>query len=156
MEEYEKAKKLAAGYVAARMYTCREIEERLIRKKISAETAERVVSEFASAGILDDREYAKAYVYQAIKLEYKGAYRIRQELYLKGVARSITDDVLENTEDDIIASLKEYVSLHGFADRVETRRDLEKLKAKLARRGYSPSEIKNCLWEYEFNFKEEY
>lgn len=155
MEEYEKAKKLAAGYVAARMYTCREIEERLIRKKISAETAERVVSEFASAGILDDREYAKAYVYQAIKLEYKGAYRIRQELYLKGVARSISDDVLENTEDDIIASLKEYVSLHGFADRVETRRDLEKLKAKLARRGYSPSEIKNCLSEYEFNFKEE-
>ena len=155
MNEYEKAKKLAAGYVAARMYTCSEVAERLIRKKTDREIAEKVVSDFAAAGILDDKEYAKAYVSEAIRLGGKGVYRIRQELYKKGVSGSIIDEALKDCEEDTLDALKEYVRLHGFCERVTSRNDLEKLKARLARRGYSLSEIKKCLSEYEFDFSEE-
>ena len=39
MEEYDRAKRAAASLVSSRMYTCREVEERLRRKKISRDVA---------------------------------------------------------------------------------------------------------------------
>lgn len=153
---YEKAKRIASGYVGARMYTCHEIEERLVRKKIDKETAEKVVCDFASAGLLDDREYAKLYVSEAVRLSGKGMYRIRQELMRKGVAKGIIDDVCGECEDDTYSALKEYVESRGLCDGITTRRDLEKLKARLARRGYSLSEIKKCISEFEIHFEDEY
>lgn len=154
MDIYEKAKKLAAGYVSARMYTCREIEDRLRRKGIDKEIAERVVCDFLSAGILDDRLYAEAYVSEATRLGGKGAYRIRQELYAKGVARDIIDDAIEGIEEDTFEVLCEYVDSRNLCAGITTRRDLEKLKARLARRGFSSSEIRECLNRYKFELEE--
>lgn len=149
MDTYEKAKKIAANYISARMYTCREIEERLLRKKIERDVAERVVSDFAAAGILDDRLYAQMYVKEAVSFGGKGAFRIKQELYKKGVARSIIDDVCGDIEEDTYAALCEYVESHRLCEGITSRNDLEKVKARLARRGFSSSEIRRCLSEYK-------
>ena len=154
MDEYTKAKKLAAALVAARMYTCREIFTRLCRKGISEDVAEKVVSDFCNAGILDDKAYAEAYVQDAISLGQKGAYRIKQELYSKGIASSIIDEACENAEVDTYSALCNYVEMHGLCDNVTSKNDLEKLKAQLVRRGFSLVEIKRCLSEYEFDFRE--
>ncbi len=154
MDIYEKARGIAANYIGARMYTCREIEDRLRRKGIDKDTAEQVVADFAKIGALDDRLYAEAYVNQAIRLSAKGAYRIRQELYAKGVARSIIDDVLADTSEDTEAALSEYIESHRLCENISSRRDLEKLKARLARRGFSPSEIRECLGKYDFELED--
>lgn len=155
MDTYEKAKKLASGLVAQRMYTCKEVEDRLKRKKIDAETAERVVAEFAECGILDDKLYASAYIEDAVRLGVKGIFRIKQELYSKGVARGIIDYACENCEEDTLSVLRDYVEARHLCDGITTRRDFEKLKARLARRGFSSSEIKECLSEYSFDFSDE-
>ena len=156
MYNFEKAKKIAAGYIGARMYTCREIEDRLIRKGIDKETAESVVSVFAENGILDDREYARLYVSEAVRLGCKGMFRIKKELYLKGVASSIVESVCAETEEDTYSALKEYVESRSLCKNITSRKELEKLKAKLARRGYSLSEINKCISEYEIHFEDEY
>lgn len=156
MYTYEKAKKIAAGLVGSRMYTCREIEDRLRRRKIEPEVAEQVVADFAAAGILDDRAYAEAYVTQSVRLGAKGMYRIRQELYAKGVARSIIDSVCSESEEDTLSAVCEYVESRRLYEGITTRRDLEKLKARLARRGFSPSEVRECLSKYNFEFEDEY
>lgn len=154
---YDKAKRIAANLIGFRMYTCREIEERLLRKKIDRETAERVVCEFAAAGALDDRAYAEAYVEESVKLGGKGMYRIKQELYKKGVAKSIVESVCADTdEDSTYSALCEYVESRRLCDGVTSRKELEKLKARLARRGYSYSEIRKCLDEYDFTFDDEF
>ncbi len=154
MDTYEKAKKIAAGYVSARMYTCREIEDRLRRKGIESSIAEQVVSDFAGAGILNDRQYAEAYVSQAVRLDGKGVYRIKQELYAKGIAKSIADDVCADIGENTFDALCEYVESRRLYEGITTRRDFEKLRARLARRGFSSSEIKDCLNKYEFNFED--
>ena len=153
MSDLERAKRLASSLVAGRMYTCHEVEDRLRRKKIDADTAEQVVSEFAAAGILNDAEYAKLYVEESVRLNYKGFYRIKQELYAKGVARSIIDKACESCSADPYAALCEYVDARNLCDGITTRKDLEKLKARLARRGYSLSEIGRCLSNYEFKLE---
>ena len=154
MDTYEKAKKIAAGYVAARMYTCREIEDRLCRKGIEKDVAEQVVCDFAAAGILDDRLYAEAYVSEAVKLGGKGVFRIKQELYAKGIARSIIDDACSENEENTYAALCEYVESRRLYEGITTRRELEKLKARLARRGFSSSEIRECLSNYNFELED--
>lgn len=154
MEEYERAKKAAASLVSSRMYTCREVEDRLIRKKFDHKTAEQVVSEFAAAGILNDREYAISYAADAVRLGGKGIYRIKQELYAKGVARSITDIACEEVKDETYDALCKYVNDRGLCEGITTRNELEKLKAKLVRRGYSMTEIKNCLDEHNIKLED--
>ena len=150
---YEKAKKIAAGLIATRMYTCKEIEDRLRRKKIDPDTAEKVVEEFVCAGILNDFEYAKMYISEAVRLAGKGMYRIKQELYAKGIARSVIDSACDESEEDTLAAICEYVESHGLCEEITTRRELEKLKARLARRGFSSAEIRECLSRYEFTLE---
>lgn len=153
MDTYERAKKIAAGLIGYKMYTCHDIYDRLRRKGIDGGVAEQVVSDFAAAGILDDEAYAEAYVSEAVRLSGKGAYRIKQELYQKGIARSIIDNACSGIEEETFAALCEYVESRHLCDGITTRRELEKLKARLARRGFSPSEIRRCLDEYDIQLE---
>ena len=148
MDVYEKAKKIAAAYIGARMYTCHEIEERLLRKNIEKSVAQKVVSDFIEAGILNDREYAKAYAEEGVKLKCKGPYRIKQELYLKGVAQGIIDEALKEFEDDPYEALKEFTEMHKLLSENMTRKEADRVKARLARRGYSMNDINKCFDEF--------
>ncbi len=89
--EFDKAKKIAAKLISFKMYTCKEILQKLIQKDISQEISELVVSEFCKAGILDDAEYARAYIHDGLYVHMKGMYRIKQELIKKGVASSVIE-----------------------------------------------------------------
>ena len=150
MDMDKKARNAAAGFLLYKMYTCREIYDRLRRKGFEKELAEQVVAEFVKAGYLDDRRYAQMYVEDEAKLAAKGKFRIRQELLRKGVASSIIDEVMDDAEFDTEACLREYISQRNLCDNIHSRKDLERLKARLARRGYSLSEINRCLAEYTF------
>jgi len=155
MDKERKARNTAAGLLSNKMYTCREIYDRLCRKGFEKELAETVVSEFAAAGYLDDRRYAELYVEDESKLGAKGKFRIRQELLRKGVASSIIDEVMEDMEVDTESVLREYISLRNLCDEIHSRKDLERLKARLCRRGYSLGEINRCLADYTFQFDDE-
>lgn len=140
-----RAKKYAAQVLGARMQTCKEMEDKLRRKGCSEETVNLVMEEFCRAGFLNDRNYADLYILDAVNIGYKGFYRIRQELAQKGVARSIIDRALEETEADVYEKLCEYVRQRYEGAEIPSRRELEKIKVQLARRGYSPQEIRNSL-----------
>ncbi len=145
--EIEKAKKFAAYLLSSKPYTCKEIYYRLIMKKFDEETAEGVVTEFCRAGILNDEEYAAMYVHDAVNIHMKGAFRIKQELLKKGIASNIIDRAIQSVDDDEENQLREYVELR-FGDKIfEERRDIEKAKAHLLRRGYGISEINKCFNE---------
>ncbi len=141
------AKKIAAKIISLKMHTCREVYQRLLRKGCDEQTAEEAVAEFCRAGILNDAEYAKAYIHDNTVIGLKGMYRIKQELLAKGVAASVIDKAAMEADIDIEEQLKSYVELR-FADRVfENYKDIEKAKAHLMRRGYSISDINRCFKE---------
>lgn len=154
MDMLIKARNAAAGLLTNKMYTCKELYDRLMRKKYEPEICEQVVAEFVAAGYLDDRRYAEMYLADESALNAKGIWRIRQELFRKGIAASILDAVFDSCETDTESYLKEYVEQRHLADAVHSRKDLERLKARLARRGYSAGEINRCLSAYHFRFDE--
>ena len=143
--EFDKAKNIAAKLISFKMYTCKEIMQKLIQKGISQEVAESVVGQFCKAGILDDAEFAKAYIHDGIYVHMKGLYRIKQELIQKGVASSVIERAIQIAELDIEDSLTEYVKLR-FADKeFSDWKDLEKAKAHLVRRGFGIYDINKCF-----------
>lgn len=152
MDMQRKARNTAAALLAGKMYTCSEIYDRLLRKGFDKELAEQVVEEFVRAGYLDDQRFAQMYITDSVNLGAKGMFRIRQELMRKGISGSILDRAMEETEVDSASALAEYVSQRNLCENIHSRKDLEKLKARLARRGYSLREINQCLSAYTFHF----
>ncbi len=153
--ERERGKKLAASYLSSRMHTCKETVDFLIRKGIDEETAEDVVGEFCAAGILDDADYARCYVHDAVNINAKGEYRIKQELLRKGVAGSVIDKALAEFREEAGDRLEEYVR-RRYGDTVFTdRREIEKAKAHLARRGYGFDDIRRCFDKLDIRVQKE-
>ncbi len=153
--ELEKAKKIAAALLSYKSYTCKEVYQRLIRKGIDQDTAELTVSEFCRAGILNDEEYARLYIHDAMVLGMKGMFRIKQELHAKGIAGSVIDKAAESVDVDAYEQLQGYVKLRFGDKEFSDRRELEKAKAHLARRGYSLSDINKCFKNLKITVRSE-
>lgn len=145
----------ALRMLGRKMLTCRELCHRLLEKGYDREIAEKVVEQFLSVGYLDDRRYAELYLADSVNLGAKGIYRIRQELLRKGVSGSVIDEVVETADVSTKDSLKQYIEERQLMQGVHSRKDLEKLTARLVRRGYSLSEIRECLEKMEFTIEEE-
>lgn len=156
MDVLVRAQNAALGILGRKMLTCRELCDRLLKKGYEKEVAEKVVEEFLSVGYLDDRRYAELYLADGVNLSAKGLYRIRQELLRKGVSSSVIDQVFEDAEVNTKDSLIQYIEERQLLQGVHSRKDLEKLTARLVRRGYSLSEIKDCLEEMDFTIEKEY
>lgn len=141
----EKCKKYALGLLATRMYTCSEVYERLIRRGAEKEDAEAVVFDLIGLGYLDDKKYAEFYISDRVNLCGKGMYRIKQELIKKGIAAKIIDEAIKNSDADVLDALVDYTRLKFGEDTEYSYKEFSKIKAHLARRGYSYSEISECL-----------
>ena len=154
MDDLTKGKHLAMRFLASRMYTSREIYDRLRRKGYDEETAESIVGGLISEKLLDDKHYADCYIADSVNLSAKGEYRIRQELLRKGVAASLIDRAFDDADVDFDAALREYVKERLRVTEITDYKSLMKFKAALARRGFSPSGIRRVLDEFEFDFSE--
>lgn len=93
-------------------------------------------------GLLNDAEYARTVVRHYSAKGY-GPYKVRDELYRRGVARELWEDALTETADPcaaIDAFLRQ--KLKGAPT---DRRELKKASDALARRGYHWSDISEGL-----------
>ncbi len=147
--ENAKAVKAASELVSRRMYTCREISDKLKKKGLSEETVSAGLETFIQNGIINDRDYAEVYITNEVLVNHKGSFRIRRELMQKGVARSIIDAAFDKSELDFEDALFEYLGVRLRGGEIGGAAEKEKLKQHLARRGYSLSEIRHGIERYE-------
>ena len=92
--ELKKAKEIVAKLLSYKMYTCREVYQRLIQKGISEDIAELAVGEFCRAGVLDDEEYASIKIPITINEFEKLLYSSKTgEIYIQ---KQNTDGTKEN------------------------------------------------------------
>ena len=102
-------------------------------------------------GLLNDAEYARTVVRHYSAKGY-GPYKIRDELYHRGVARELWEDALAETADPcaaIDAFLRQ--KLKGAPT---DRRELKKASDALARRGYHWSDISEGLRRWGADIEE--
>ena len=141
-----------------RMYTKKELSDKLKNKNYPEEIILEAIGSMEDKGIINDYDYAFAYLHDNITLKSKGLFRVKQELFQKGIKGDIVDRVVSENNFDTASPLLEYARIRFGENKSLSPKEFEKVKAHLIRRGYSASEIKKCLEELEIraNWSDEF
>ena len=147
-EELSKAKNYVYRILARRMYTNKEIRNKLVEREYLDKIIEEVIATLERYGYLNDRTYAEEWIRSRMRSKPKGKIALRQELARKGVDKSIIEDALnqefdESREMDMVLELarrrmKSYRRDEPFAAR-------RKLQSFLLRRGFSYGTVKYAV-----------
>lgn len=148
--ERARAREAALRLLDARARSSRELVDRLIRKSFGREAAEHVVGELTETGLVDDREFARLWAEERMRLRPVGRLRLARELALKGVSREIIEDVLdasyaEHPETELARRVACARRSRGPVDGAARRR----LYSLLLRRGFTHETVSQVLSEQE-------
>lgn len=139
---YEQAKDKALRLLAFRAHSEKELAEKLKRAGAHSEDVERVLEFCREYSFVNDRSYALRKAKDLYNLKKYGAYRIKQELYQKG----IPDEYVEEAVSEIEFDNEQLLNL--IRKRLGNdfdRKNIDKCIRYFIYRGYSISEIKECI-----------
>ena len=148
-KELETAKKRAMYLLGGKDYSRKELTEKLL-KNYSREAAEAAVSQMVEYGYLDDSRYAKKLARQYIEVRRYGKSRAKMMMIQKGLGPQLADEALEQySAEDLIGEIvtiieKKYYD-RLFLEGLEGRKEMQKVMAALARRGYDYEDIKTAV-----------
>jgi regulatory protein len=141
------AKDYALRLLSVRDRSRNELEDRLCRKGFEVEDIQEVLSELEDAGLIDDRQFSRAYV-QAKVHRIWGPRRILFELHKKGIADQIAKQALEEAYDETLVRTKAVSRASKLFDHYSNlgRRERErKIYQYFARRGHGSEFIQEVL-----------
>jgi regulatory protein len=150
MEELDIAKRRAMHLLGGRDYGRNELIEKL-KNNYSEKTAVTVADLMCEYGYVDDERYAEKLARQYITVRKYGKSRaalmMRQKLL---DAQTIEAALDKYTEDDITGEITEILR-KKYYDRLflgglEGKKEMQKVIAALARRGYGYNDIKKALY----------
>lgn len=138
-DELKRAEWYGIRYLGIRPRTEEEIKKHLHEKGFTDEMIEKVRQSFREKKYLDDRQYARDWVLERMRLKPRGKNMLRYELIQKGVDPGYIDEALERVggEEEVEAAvqiaLKKYSCIR-FASFPEMRK---KVGPFLQRKGFS-------------------
>ncbi len=146
--ELSKAKNYVYRIIARRMYTGKEIRNKLKERAYTDEIIQDVIDIMERYGYVNDSFYAEEWIQSRIKSKPKGKIALRQELARKGIDKTIIEDALnqafdESRESDMALELaRRKVNSYSKDDPAVARR---KLQSFLLRRGFSYETVRNAI-----------
>ncbi|NLC56623.1 MAG: regulatory protein RecX [Armatimonadetes bacterium] len=145
--EVRRAKEYVLRLLGHRAYSESEVRRRLRRKQFSEQTVERAVEAVRRLGLIDDRQFAEAWVHSRAAAGQAGRRRVEWELRSRGVDRQVIEQTLAGYPEQA-----EFASALEVAQRrYERLRDEEpeavrrKLALFLQRRGFAYDDISKVL-----------
>ena len=135
------AKMRSVRIVSASSVSCRDLEDRLVRKGEDPQHAKEAVAWMEEMHLVDDRNTAEQIVHSCISKGY-GLARAKQALYEKRIPKEYWEDALEDYPDQggkILSFLRS--RLDGESDQREIKRAVD----ALIRRGHSYRNIREAL-----------
>ena len=149
---YDRAWSYTLWLLGRQAYTTGQLKEKLKRKGAADETVTRVLGKLAELKLVDDALYAGAFV--KTRSRTKGANRIRQELFQKGVPEPLVAEALGTLDEPTqLASAVSLAEKNRWRWKGEPREQYSKAYAFLARRGFPGDVVRGAL-ERTFNAPE--
>jgi regulatory protein len=135
------ARKILLDSLAGQARSRRELRDRLAKKQVPDELAERLLDRFAEVGLVDDAAFARSWVESRQRSRGLARRALAQELRRKGVDDETTRAALDEVDPDA-----ERLAAHELVRRkVRSLRNVDRatatrrLVAMLGRKGYPPS-----------------
>ena len=139
-------KEYALNLLSVRPVSRHELRQKLEEKDCPPDQAVEITDRLTELGYLNDEAYAVTVVRHYAAKGY-GPYKIRDELWRRGVPREYWDGAMEQREDPAEA-MDAFIAqkLRGVEN--PGPKELKKVSDALARRGYSWNEIHEALRRY--------
>jgi len=156
-EQIKEARDYAFLLLSYRARSCKEITERLLRRKYEREIIQEVVEELKRLHYLDDRAFAIEWAEMRLRGK-RGKRLIRQELLKKGIEKEIINDSIDEVFNKV-ASTEDELAWQAIERKIPRYQKLEKSKAYrrikdfLIRRGFSLETTENTLDKFFQNYK---
>lgn len=148
MLDFEKAKEKALSALSRRRYTKKEITDKLKKCGADDEVSEKVVEWAVSYGFLNDEEYVKSYISDAVNIKKYGMRKIKFELLRKGIDKFVLEDVLfEMDPIDETDNIKNI--LEKRLKNKDDRKEADRVIRYLISRGFEFNDIKKCIAVYD-------
>ena len=145
--DYRRARERALYLLDERDYGYAEMFKKL-EQNYSEDICFEVVNNLSELGLIDDRRYARKCAEYYMITKMRGKYRAREEMRRRGIPSELVDEALSEFEDGTDERLLELIS-KKYARKLAEENGKNKVKAALARQGFSFDEINNALREFE-------
>jgi len=145
----EVARTVALNALSSRAKSRHELEVLLARRGVEPEIAKSVLDRLANVGLINDREFAKAWTTSRRRAKGLSRRALALELDAKGIDRTVAEEVLTDfsPEDEYATALaiakKKAQTLLALPREVQMRR----VSGLLARKGFSSAVATRVLKE---------
>ncbi|MCI8979152.1 MAG: regulatory protein RecX [Clostridia bacterium] len=149
---FEQTKDKALRLLEFRAHSERELTDKLKRAGAKGNDIEEVLEFCRNYGFVDDRSFAVKKARDLKNLKRYGIRRIKSELYSKGIAAEYIEEAVSELDDDEEEMLIPLVEkkLGGNFE----KKNVDKCIRYFIYRGYSFSDIKNCIDELKIDYEE--
>jgi len=143
-EAETQAKNTAINYLSYRQRSSKEIVDHLVKKGFTRDCAEDVAHQLQSAQMVNDLEFARAYVRDRLKRKPIGQALLRTQLLTKGITSPMTDMVLgelislQSQQASALQAAKRKLQVTKYSKRnLDEEKRKKRLLDFLLRRGFS-------------------
>lgn len=138
---------LAIRYLGYRMRSKKEVYDYLHKKEVEDEHISAVIDRLVANHLLDDEQFAKAFVQTRINTSSKGPLLIEQELLHKGISRDLCARALQMYDDSLQyeRALKWTQKKSNTRKKESYRKRKQRLEASLTRKGFTQHVIKEVI-----------
>ena len=143
--QYMACKDYGFKLVSKKLYTAHDFTYKLKMKGFDESVANKVCLRFSELGLINDEDFARAYISDAARLRQKGKRAISAELSMHGVDKAVIDGLLDGFENP--EGLEKIIS-KKLKTKNPDRRQLSSVFSSCIRKGYGADEIKHALKKY--------
>ncbi len=154
-DNFLKCKECAFYYLNKKRHTKKELIDKLVKREYDISVAKEVADYLEEAKYIDDADYARRFILDAVRIKKHGMVRIKRDLLIKGVESDIIDTVVSDLELDTYSVLSNLIDSKAFNMDLNDEKQLNRLYGFLLRRGFKYGDINDALTEYR-NKKENY
>ena len=133
-----------------RDHSVREMKNKLSRK-YDAESVESAVERLVGLGFLNDERYAENFARQLFEYKKYGRNRIKSELYARGIAsdiiNNVLDEIFEAEDTDNVQRIVDIINKKYYNKMIDEN-SRRKVFAALMRLGYGYSDIRQAMSEF--------
>ena len=141
-----RAKERALYLLDNRDYSYAELFKKLA-ENYDEDICYEVLNRLAEIGCIDDRRYARYLAEKLCTVKKYGYFKAREEMRLKGLSRDIIEEALADYSEGSSERLLELID-KKYARYLTDEKGDKKVKAALARLGYSFADINAAISEY--------
>lgn len=160
LKDFSDCRKKALDLLSRRPHGENELKQKLMRNaKFCKENVQAVIDELKSLNYLNDEEFCRLYVDDAVRLRPEhGPGKIKQKLLSKGLDRALIDATIRefSKEPDEEYGIVKDLALkkwRTYPEHLEFLKKKSRLYRFLAVRGFSSSVISRVMKEFTYNGK---